>query len=104
LLTTYESIKATVTELLPELEATQYPEDLLNEYAQGEVPIYTSEIQTEWVELEFDDQNCWQDCFSLSDLSKDTDITYLMTIDLVIYYEALFSRAYDELTKGEDNA
>jgi hypothetical protein len=104
MLTTYESIRATVIALLPELEATQYPEDLLNEYAQGEIPIYTAEIQSEWAELEFDEQNRWQDCFALSDLGNDKDINYLMTVDLNLYYEALYAKAYAELTEGEENA
>lgn len=83
---------------------SKYPEDKSNEYADSSIPIYTAEIQREWVELDFDNQNRWQECFSLSDLGQDKDINYLMTIDLHLYYEALYSRAIQEILAEQEES
>lgn len=80
-----------------------YLEDRASEYADSSIPIYTAEIQQEWVDLDFDDQNRWQECFSLSDLGDDKDINYLMTIDLHFYYEGLYSRAINEILKEQED-
>lgn len=77
-------------------------EDCLHEYADSAVPIYTADIQSEWNSLDRDDQNRWRECFSLSDLGEDKDIDYLMTIDLYMYYEALYYRAYHELCQDKE--
>ena len=104
-LTTYAQIKEQVIELLPELLADKYPEDLLSQYADSEIPAYTYQTQQEWVELEFADQNRWRDCFALSDLGEDNaSIDYLMRVDLFLYYEGLFARAYRELTEDAEQA
>jgi hypothetical protein len=94
---TYQEVLDMVRDDAQQLTDSRYPEDLLNEWAQGCVPIYTAEIQSEWVALDFDDQNRWEECFSLKDLGEDKDLNYLMTVDLALYYEGLFSRAWAEL-------
>lgn len=101
---TYQEVLAMVREDANQLTETKYPEDLLNEWAQGCVPIYTAEIQREWVGLDFDDQNRWEEFFSLKDLGEDKDINYLMSVDLVIYYEGLFSRAWREVEEALEPA
>lgn len=94
---TYQEVLSMVKEGMAELTEAKYPEELLNEWAQGCVSIYTAEIQSEWVSLDFADQNRWRDHFALSDLGEDKDIEYLMTIDLCVYYEGLFDQAYREV-------
>ena len=101
---TYQEVLTMVRDDAQQLTNSQYPEDLLNEWAQGCVPIYTAEIQREWVGLDFDDQNRWEDCFSLSELESDKGINYLMTVDLMLYYEGLFSRAWREVEEALEPA
>lgn len=96
---TYEEVLKMVREDVSALTEAKYPEDLLNEWAQGCVPIYTAVLQKEWVDLDFEHQNRWEECFSLKDLGEDKGIEYLMTIDLSFYYEGLFDRAWNEVQK-----
>lgn len=93
-LSTYSEILETVTEQLDELKEQKYPEDYLTELADGYVPIYTESVVSEWFELEVSDRDAWQDF----GVMPDKGITDLMAIDLYVYYQGLFSRAYAELT------
>ncbi len=77
-------------------------EDDLHQYADSAVPIYTADIQREWNSLDRDDQNRWREAFSLSDLGEDKDIDYLMTVDLYLYYDGLYHRAYTELCNDKE--
>lgn len=94
---THEEVLEIVRSNADELAGSQYPEDLLNEWAQSCVSIYTAEIQRDWCNLDFEHQNRWEECFSLKDLGEDKGIEYLMTVDLVLYYEGLFDRAWREI-------
>jgi hypothetical protein len=98
-LSTYEDILAEVTGELEELKNSPYPEDRLTEWADGFVPIYTSEIVKEWFDLPISARDEWQEYGAM----PDKGITDLMAIDLYMYYQALFSQAYAELTEQETN-
>ena len=101
---TYEEVKKHLSDEWDWLQDQTYVHDTINEWAQSCVSIYTAQIQQDWANLDFDDQNRWRECFSLSDLGDDKGIDYLMTIDLCLYYEGLYDRAYRELCndKGVD--
>lgn len=101
-LLTYAEVLKTIRDDWKYIADSPYVEDKSNEYADSSIPIYTAEIQREWVDLDFDDQNRWQECFALSDLGDDKDINYLMTIDLHFYYEALYSRAIQEVLAEDE--
>lgn len=101
-LLTYEEALQTVRDDWKYISESKYIEDQSSGYAESNIPIYTAEIQREWVELDFDDQNRWQECFSLSDLGDDKDINYLMTIDLHFYYEALYARAIQQVSEEQE--
>lgn len=98
-LSTYADVLAEVTSELEQLTASEYPEDLLREFADSLVPVYYSDIMDEWRELPLEDSDRWQE------LGADGKATIfsLMSIDLFLYYEDLFTRAYTELTETEEN-
>jgi hypothetical protein len=90
-LTTYEDIKAQVRDELEQLEETPYPEDLLYQFADSEVPIYYGDIVEEWQQLPFDDTDRWQELGA----NPETTIYKLMQIDLLLYYERQFVEAWE---------
>lgn len=101
-LTTYEEIKKQVEEGYEELSESRYPEDLLNEWAESEVPVYTHHIIQEWTDLSPEDSDRWQEIGI--DFSKDNySISDLMVIDLRLYYDRLFSQAWREVQEEKES-
>jgi hypothetical protein len=97
MLTSYSDVKDQVLTEIREYDLTNdtYPEDRLNEMADSAVPVYTNEIISEWVDLPFDSRDRWQDFGA----DSNATITHLMALDLLVYYQELFSQTYFELTK-----
>lgn len=92
-LTSYSDIQEQVREIADQLKESAYPEDILREHADSECPIYYSDIVNEWRELPNEYCDRWQDIGA----SPDSTITSLMQIDLVLYYEEQFEKAWEEL-------
>jgi hypothetical protein len=96
-LSDYADVLSEVANNLDQLMASEYPEDLLREFADGFVPIYYSDILDEWRELPLEESDRWQE---VGADSKAT-IFSLMSIDLFLYYEDMFTRAYTQLSEEE---
>ena len=90
----YEEIYKIVETWFEHLEKSEYPEDLLAEWADSAVPIYNNEIYAQWGGLPADAQDEWQDV----GMESSSTILDLMRIDLYLHLEGLYNRAYSELT------
>lgn len=91
----YEDIYAEVERNWDALEASQYPEDLLIEWADSAVPIYNTDIYNQWGNLPPEALDEWQSVGF--EVSSETTIIDLMKVDLFLYLEGLYNRAYSEL-------
>jgi hypothetical protein len=88
----YTDIKRQILENWEQFAETRYPEDLLNEFVESALPVYYSEIISDWQQLpsEFDD--IWAEEGYESDR-----ITGLMLYDLQNYYSHEYTRIYSEV-------
>jgi hypothetical protein len=92
----YSLIKPIVENNWAEIEASQYPEDLLTEWADSAVPIYTINIIRAWYQdLPSVAMDAWRD--TGLEVSPETTIVDLMKIDLYLHLEGLYNRAYSEI-------
>jgi hypothetical protein len=89
---TYSEIKK---QLLDEWE--QITEDSLYEIADGLVPIYHSDTLEQWRNLSMDESDTWQE--TNSELSPDTTIFSLMSIDLFNHYLKEVEEAFAEVAE-----
>lgn len=89
----YETIKELVANNWDALEASQYPEDLLIEWADSNVPIYNTDIYRYWGDLPPEALDEWQSV----GMESSSTIIDLMKVDLFLYLEGLYNRAYSEL-------
>lgn len=92
-LTTYNEIKERIKDELEQLKDSAYPEDIITELADSEVPIYYGEIIAEWNELDNEDTDCWQE----QGQNRVLRITDLMAYDLSVYYNRKFLEAWSEI-------
>lgn len=101
---TNQEIKKDLLDNWEYLQEVQYPEDCLNEYADGYLPTYTNEIIADWSEMPSEFDNSWQDYGA----TKDSTIIDLMKIDLFTYYRNETQNAYNEIRaekeEEDDNA
>ena len=97
-LTTHAEIRAEITDHLEQLQDMREPEDLLQELADSNTPIYYSDIIQEWTELpnEFCEQ--WQEMGR----AEDATITSLMQTDLYLYYQGEFIAAWEEIKEEQE--
>lgn len=70
-------------------------EDSLYEIADGLVPVYYSGVLEEWRELSMDETDTWQE--TIGELSPDTTIFSLMSIDLFNHYLKDTEEAFAEI-------
>jgi len=91
-MTTYPEIKK---QLLDEWE--HISEDDLYEIADGLVPVYHSDTLEQWRCLSMDESDTWQE--TVGDLSADTTIFSLMSIDLFNHYLKEVEEAFAEITE-----
>ena len=90
----YEEIYKVVETWFEHLQASEYPEDLLTEWADSAVPVYNTDIYNEWGNLPPEALDEWQG----AGLNKSSStIIDLMRIDLYLHLEGLYNRAYSEL-------
>lgn len=91
----YENIRAFVEANWAELEASKYPEDLIHYWADSEVPVYNSEIYSQWGSLPADAHDEWQSVGF--EVSIESTILDLMKVDIYLYLYGLYNRAYSEI-------
>lgn len=99
-LTTYDAIYAEVKDRKDELFDQIYPEDLLADWADSEVPIYNHEIVNEWTDLDWDCRDQWQEF----GVSSESTIYDLMKIDIYLFYRECYTKAWIELQEELENA
>jgi len=95
----YAEMKEELAQELPELQESGYPEDGLTQIAEGYVPAYTNDIISEWQKMPHEYNDGWMDY----GVNAKEGIVALMTTDLHIYYEAMITKAYKELTEGKED-
>jgi len=100
---TYDEIKKAIEEEWGELADDVYPEDRLEEMADGFVPIYDNEIISDWAEMPNEYTDNWKEQYE-GTLPPELGITALMATDLYSYYRATTLEIYQELKdEKEDN-
>ena len=95
-LTTRAQIKAEILDHLEQLKESPYPEDLLNELADSNTPIYYSDIISEWQEMPSEFDNGWK-MFGFDESFESGGIYSLMGIDLQLYYQQQFLEIWEEV-------
>ena len=78
------------------------PDRAISEMTDNLVPVYTNAIIHDWMNLGGNDSDQWQEVYAVADLPRDTTITGLMSLDLWIYYNALVTRAYNEIKQEKE--
>lgn len=99
-LTTYAEILSEVEEGTAELQEASYPEDILTEWADAQVPVYNHHIIAEWTNLSFDDSDQWQEL----GVNENATIIDRMRVDLEIYYRDAYANAWHEVKAELENA
>ena len=95
-------IEQEIRDNLEELRESSHPEEMLNEWADSAVPVYTNEIVKDWQEMPSVFDDVWQEAFTATE--EGITIVKLMTIDLYNYYQNTYTRIYNEiLEEMEDN-
>ena len=99
----YTYIKQEILDNWEQFESNAYPHDLLDEFADSAVPVYSNEVIQDWQEMpsEFDDSA------QEFDIDPDATIVQRMSLDLFNYYRHQYQKAYNELAETmpakEDN-
>lgn len=96
-LTTYQEIKERILSELEQLKQSPYPENILTELADSEVPIYYGDIIEEWREMPSEYSDNWN-VFGY----EGDKITDLMAYDLATYYQERFDLAWTEIKEEEE--
>lgn len=92
-LTTYDQIYAEVKDRKEELLESVYPDDLLAEWADSEVPIYNHDIVGEWTDLDWDCRDQWQEMGA----DNNASIVDRMKIDIYLFYRESYTLAWIKL-------
>ena len=95
-LSTREEIRSIVLDEWTQLKESDYPEDLLTEFADSHTPIMYGDIISEWSDLPMEDTDQWKQ-FGFDETFEQGGITKLMQVDLYLYYERLFREVFEEL-------
>jgi hypothetical protein len=99
-LTTYDEIRKEILDDWEQLARWSYPEDILTEWADNTVPIYTNEIIDQWRELPNEYNDSWEEY----GLPHAITITTLMTLSLYHYYQNQFTQIYHEILLEKEQA
>ena len=94
---TPEEIVDVITENLEWLKAHEQPDELLREIAESLIPIYNSEIISDWAEMPQEFENFWAQ-FGWDEFLEQGGIIGLMRIDLENYYQVKTVEAYEQIT------
>lgn len=95
-LTSKAEIQDRIRESAEELKDSAYPEDVITGLADSETPLMYSDILAEWLELDNDSTDRWQEL----GYNGQERIYDLMQVDIYLYYQDQFSQAW-ELLKEE---
>lgn len=95
MLTSYTEIKQ---QLLDEWDTLD--PDRLHEYADSNSPVYYSDIMREWAELPSEASDHWQEIGT--EITPETTIFSLMSVDLFYYYLDQFERAYQQIREEKE--
>jgi hypothetical protein len=95
---TRDEIKNDLLENWEQISSHAYPEDLLQEFSDGYVPIYYHEILKDWTEMPNDYTDRWQEIGS----SPEDGIFKLMGWDLWFYYQELTVEIYNEIKDAKE--
>lgn len=101
-LMTHAEIKAELIENLQYLKETPYPEDMVAELADSNVPIYNGDVIRTWQEMPSDFDDRWKD-YGYDTQKNEGGIVKLMQIDLTFYYLEQFSAIWEEIKEEEEN-
>lgn len=96
---TENDIRAEILQDWETLESSQYPEDLLSEWADSAVPIYNNDIIEDWQEMPSDYDDSWKEYGN----PEDNGIISLMRIDLFAYYYDTYTKIYREILDEKEN-
>lgn len=99
-LSTNSQIKATILDDWEQVSTAKYPEDLLTEFVDSELPIYYGDIINEWRDLTNLDSNRFNE---IMEITPTTTIYDLMLADLFLYYHDQFNVAYKEILNEKEN-
>jgi len=86
-------IKQDLLDNYEEILGATYPEDDLQERADGYVPVYSNQIIKDWQEMPSEYNDAWLEYGE--DGSKG--IVRLMSVDLFVYYQAETLRIWEEI-------
>lgn len=98
ILITHAEAKARLSEEWTWLEKAKYPQDDVASMARDSLPIYTADIIKVWTELPDAYSNKFSEIRSAGEW-LDFTIEDLMTDDLFLYYDHIFSGAFAELAE-----
>jgi hypothetical protein len=99
MLTTREQVKERILDVFDEIENATYAEDLINELADSECPVYYNQIIAEWTQLSPDDSNLFGEIMTPD---QNTTIYDLMSVDLFIYYRKTFLSVYNDILDEQE--
>jgi hypothetical protein len=99
MLTSREQVKAQILDEIDEITKADFVIDQIESLADSEVPIYYNEIILQWTELGSDDSNQFGEIMTPN---ETTTIYNLMTVDLYIYYKALFLSVYNDILDEQE--
>ena len=101
---TFDEIKKDLLENWEAITEAEYYEDYLGESADGYLPVYTSEIISDWQEMPNEFDNTWREHGLPSSDIDEVSITGLMVIDLYNYYREQAQRAYNEIRAEKEES
>ena len=95
----YEDIKAELLKIWDELDG----EDgrCMSEAAESALPVYYSDIIEQWTKMDSEFTDSWQE--TGVDMEHQT-ITSLMLIDLYMFIQSEYTRAYAEIQEEKEEA
>jgi hypothetical protein len=100
-ITTREEIRSEILENLSYLKETPYPEDMIQELADSNTPIYYSDVLAEWQQMPSEYNDKWKE-YGYDANKNEGGILALMQIDLTFYYLDAFQEVWEEIKEEED--
>ena len=95
---TREEIKKELLDNREQIEQSAYPEDLLDEYADGFIPVYNHEIIKDWIEMGSEYCDRWKE-EGYDTQRNEGGIIQLMAVDLAFYYLEITREIWEEIQK-----
>lgn len=97
-----DEIKAELLENWEQLETSNFPEDVVNELAQGWLPVYYGDIISCWTnDLTGEDSNRFSEI--RSEIGSEVTIYDLMLDDLYLFITNAFAIVYEEIKEEKED-